>query len=177
MTLRTDIGPECIRGAPSLCLCVRMTECVCVHPYRREWKGERVRSGASAEVNTCGLEDEALLTRTQKVSQACFEKHFLLSASGSELDGSERQPGEPDICVSRHQHGVCVCVLFNLHDQSANISAHLFQLFQDLVSPPAPPPPCWFWSTLELVLICTGHDALRPVPLWPTKARQLSAEQ
>ena len=30
---------------------------------------------------------------------------------------------------------------------------------------------------LELVLICTGHGALHPVPLRWTKARQLSAEQ
>lgn len=51
------------------CLCVRMTEfafvCVCVYLYRSEWKGERARSGASAEVNMCRLEEEALLTRNQ----------------------------------------------------------------------------------------------------------------
>lgn len=69
----TDIGSECIRGLQELifvyctqCLHVRMTDCVCmcVDPYRSEWKDERVRSGASAEVNMCRLEDEALLTGT-----------------------------------------------------------------------------------------------------------------
>lgn len=44
-----------------------MTECVrmSVHLYRSELKGERVRGVTPAEVNMCGLEEEALLTRTQ----------------------------------------------------------------------------------------------------------------
>lgn len=177
------VRAECMHAFVSIsahdCVCAWLN--VCVH--RSEWKGETTTDEGSVETRRTGdrrqsaaQRGENLVSTHLKYKSSLFIRHVWVKSFmfDSFLDPKKDKflfmPFSSVLCFTP-QHTI---FFFSLApDKNIHICDDLFP----------GPGSARTWSGplvmdhLELVLICTGHGALRPVPLQRTKAQQLRAEQ